>query len=107
MPIPAAGLQNPWDIDLLVEGPSPSSADFDGDGDVDGNDFLGWQVGLSTNDAARIDGDANGDGAVDGADLTIWRDQFGGQNSAGVVPEPLSAVQVAIAALIAICARFP
>ncbi|MEO2047541.1 MAG: hypothetical protein ABGX16_13325 [Pirellulales bacterium] len=56
-----------------------SSADFDGDGAIDGYDFLTWQrgFGIPVPDATQSDGDANHDQTVDGADLTVWQDQFG------------------------------
>jgi len=54
------------------------SADFDGDLDVDGADFLTWQrnVGKATG-ALQIQGDANQDGAINATDLTLVRAQFG------------------------------
>jgi hypothetical protein len=55
----------------------PDSADFDGDGDVDGRDFLAWQRGFGTSDAGKQHGDADNDGIVDGADLGVWQDQYG------------------------------
>jgi hypothetical protein len=68
------------------------SADFDGDDDVDGADFLAWQRGNGTTTGATVaQGDANGDQAVNGADLTIWKAQFGmtgGTAAASAVPEP-------------------
>jgi hypothetical protein len=70
------------------------SADFDADGDIDGNDFLAWQRGLGLNGTAlRADGDANDDGAVDALDLAVWTRQFGTSTAAGsafAVPEPLT-----------------
>ena len=53
------------------------SADFDGDNDVDGADFLTWQRGLGQPNAAASAGDANGDGQVNSVDAGIWRQQFG------------------------------
>ncbi len=48
------------------------SADFDHDDDVDGKDFLIWQLGLGLMmEVDNINGDANGDGVVDDADLSI------------------------------------
>jgi hypothetical protein len=88
------------------QGPSgPASADFDGDGDVDGADFLTWQRGLGTAGAATSNtGDADGDVAVNRMDLQIWRSQFGGSLAAAeaiAIPEPatctLSAFLIAIA----------
>jgi hypothetical protein len=68
------------------------SADFDGDDDVDGDDFLAWQRGNgTTTGATSAQGDANGDQMVNGADLTIWQTQFGmtgASAAASAVPEP-------------------
>ena len=56
---------------------SSQPADFDSDGDVDGNDFLAWQNGFGIGVGAVLeDGDANGDGAVDGDDFLIWQAAF-------------------------------
>ena len=73
------------------------SADFDGDGDVDGNDFVDWQKGYGiTSGASLAQGDANGDGAVDELDLDILLAQYGSPpplaSSSAVVPEPSTIV---------------
>ena len=64
--------------------------DFDGNGTVDGGDFLVWQKSMSN--PLDLAADANGDGRVDDADLAIWRANLGtrpGSASAGgAVPEP-------------------
>lgn len=54
-------------------------ADFNQDGDIDGQDFLQWQRGfnVSAPQATHANGDANHDGAIDDADLTIWSEQYG------------------------------
>ncbi|MBN1853989.1 MAG: PEP-CTERM sorting domain-containing protein [Pirellulales bacterium] len=72
-----------------------NNADFDGDSDVDGADFLAWQKGFGmTSGATRADGDANADGSVNATDLAVWKSQFGtggaaSQGLAGTaVPEP-------------------
>jgi hypothetical protein len=78
----------------------PSNADFDGDGDVDGADFLNWQRGLGMTAAQRINGDADGNGTVNAADLAIWKTSFGGAPAAAAaatVPEPASTAMFAIA----------
>jgi hypothetical protein len=54
---------------------STATADFDSDGDVDGNDFLKWQRGVGAG-SSLSQGDANGDGVVNGTDLAVWRQQF-------------------------------
>jgi hypothetical protein len=88
-----------WDAsDLLTTGElsvvsAPAgSSDFDGEGDVDGADFLAWQRGFGlTGPNYQSQGDANNDGSVDAADLTQWQAHFGGPPAAVAgqgVPEP-------------------
>src|SRR5690606_32450705 len=59
-----------WEI-LTVVGGTAVPGDFNGDGNVDGADFVIWQTNFPNNSgAASLDqGDANGDGNVDGADF--------------------------------------
>jgi hypothetical protein len=65
------------------------SADFDRDGDVDGQDFLTWQRNASATPASQSEGDANFDGTVDANDLTVWQESYGGLLPAVIaVPEP-------------------
>lgn len=76
-------------------------ADFNGDGDVDGEDFLAWQRGFSTG-ATLSEGDANGDSTVNDADLAIWEQQYGTSSSlpvASAVPEPSTLLLVLSSAL--------
>jgi hypothetical protein len=85
-----------------------SSADFDGDGDVDGSDFLTWQRGVCmTTGAEPVDGDANGDLAVDGLDLEVWKSGFGAAATGGsgvaasiAIPEPPGSVHAAFVVLL-------
>ena len=76
-------------------------ADFDKDGDVDGDDFLIWQGGFGTTSGAmQADGDSDGDGDVDGHDFLTWQSEFGsgtGGGSSGAVPEPSSALLLILA----------
>jgi hypothetical protein len=78
---------------LSVVDASKLSADFNGDGAVDGADFLVWQrgCGLSGQTTSAF-GDANRDGLVDAADLAVWQPQFGKVASlaptSAAVPEP-------------------
>ncbi|HEX6964072.1 MAG TPA: dockerin type I domain-containing protein [Lacipirellula sp.] len=61
------------------------SGDFNGDGAVDGADFLTWQRNLGTLlGATASEGDADGDGDVDAEDLGVWR--------AGIIAAPPAAV---------------
>ncbi|MBL9163607.1 MAG: hypothetical protein JNL18_12815 [Planctomycetaceae bacterium] len=52
-------------------------ADFNGNGAVEGQDFLAWQRNFGKTGAIKADGDANGDGNVNGVDLTAWKAGFG------------------------------
>jgi hypothetical protein len=83
--------------DLVVS----SRADFDADGDVDGDDFLRCQTGFGIHTGAqKSDGDYDNDGDVDGDDFLGWQSEFGsGGNAAAVaVPEP-SSILLLLAAL--------
>ena len=75
------------------------TADFDGDGDVDGRDFVVWQRGFGTGSTLET-GDANNSGTVDGDDLLIWQGQYGQEPgefaAASAVPEPTSAALVVL-----------
>jgi hypothetical protein len=70
--------------------PTASNADFDGNGTVDGRDFLIWQRGQG-GAGGHSAGDANGDNTVNAADLAIWKSQFG-SSALSAVPEPGAAV---------------
>ena len=106
-----------FQIDLTVTAPqgtilsTPSAmlrGDFDGDGDVDGDDFLRWQSGFGTeNGATKMDGDADGDGDVDGDDFLIWQAEFnpGNGTASAAVPEPTSVLLMLGVAVVGMCAR--
>jgi hypothetical protein len=87
-----------WD---MISMGTVENADFDGDGDVDGADFLTWQRNVGTN-GGQSQGNANGQGAIDGADLAIWKAQFGPGTPVSAIPEPNALALAAFAvALIA------
>ena len=52
------------------------NADFNGDGVVDGADFLEWQLNFGTG-ILQSEGNAGNDGDVDLFDLEVWKAQFG------------------------------
>ena len=54
----------------------PTSADFDGDSDVDGQDYLILQNGFGVG-TTQPEGDADGSGTVDAVDLGIWQSEYG------------------------------
>ena len=61
------------------------AADFNEDGNVNGDDLADWEAGYGSLDAAHIQGDADGDGDSDGTDFLIW------QRQVGTVVTPVSA----------------
>jgi hypothetical protein len=76
--------------------------DFDGDGDVDGEDFGIWQANYPKASGATLaTGDADGDGDVDGADFVAWQTHFHtpvGTATSSPVPEPAAWILAACAA---------
>jgi hypothetical protein len=80
----------------------PPEADFDGDDDIDGADFLLWQrgLGLDARDHFLNGGLGDGDSAVDDGDLAVWITQFGSSGStlAQQVPESGGVLWAALAA---------
>jgi hypothetical protein len=80
-----------FSITLSAISEPTGNADFDGDADVDGDDFLTWQRNLGASGDVSF-GDADGNGQIEAADLTVWAAQFGngGESSEAVatVPEP-------------------
>ena len=54
-----------------------AAGDFNGDGKVNGQDFLIWQSHYPTGSDATTDiGDATGDGKVNGADFLVWQANY-------------------------------
>jgi hypothetical protein len=88
-----------WDVStfdtsgvLSVVADIVENADFDGDGDVDGRDFLAWQRGESPNPGSA-------------ADLAIWQEQYGSLDvlsTSVAVPEPSTALLTALFGLFVI-----
>jgi len=73
------------------------SADYDGDGDVDGNDFLVWQNNFPAFGGATVaTGDSDKDADVDGEDFLAWQNQFPTRKPLVITPEPTSGVLFAI-----------
>jgi glucose/arabinose dehydrogenase len=66
------------------------AGDFDGDGDVDGADFVAWQTNFPLPSGATLaNGDADRDGDVDGADFHFWQSNFSeASGGSSPVPEP-------------------
>lgn len=92
------GLTTQLQLPILV-------ADYNGDGAVNGRDFLEWQRQVGQTGSLSADG--NGNGVVDAADLEIWQLSFNAAifaNSTSV-PEPSSFVGYLCAAMAWTCRR--
>jgi hypothetical protein len=74
-------------VELFGSNAQEETGDFDGDGDVDGRDFLRWQRGGSPNPFSA-------------SDLALWQDEYGGGplGAIAAVPEP-SAFVLSLVAL--------
>ncbi|BBO33088.1 hypothetical protein PLANPX_2700 [Lacipirellula parvula] len=77
----------------------PDYADADGNGTIDGADFLIWQRNMGKESpVGPAEGDFNFDGVVDAADLEIWKSQDGttvppdNHGASLQIPEPSSAM---------------
>jgi hypothetical protein len=103
---------------------SGTTADFNADSRVDGNDFLRWQRGAGSfgPTVTTASGNANTDSTVNAADLAQWRAQFGNNASAhgpgeltrgnvryvtsfsaAAVPEPASLVIAGLGVMTVLC----
>jgi hypothetical protein len=80
---------------------APVLADFDEDGDVDGDDLVEWQCDFGSNAMS----DADGDGDSDGDDFLTWQQQLGSGVLAvaatAAVPEPATAFPLLLGAFVA------
>ena len=78
------------------------AADFDGDGDVVGDDLSAWADGYSILAGAnKSDGDADANGTVDGMDFIIWQREHEAPAGASAVPEPTTAAMLLVLAAMA------
>ncbi len=107
------GLNNAGQLLFSVEGQSPdvwralvvatpiAAADFEEDGDVDGDDLDNWRLGYGGG-ATHMQGDADDDGDADGDDLLIWQRQLSVPPPITPVPEPST---IGLALTCVLCVR--
>ena len=95
-----AQIQTVFNATTVAPDPTAGTPDFDGNGVVDGSDFLIWQRGFGVGTTPG-EGDADENQVVDGADLEAWAAAFGqtidGPGELAAVPEPAAAVLLAAA----------
>jgi hypothetical protein len=77
------------EIDKLALKAAPSPADFDLDGDVDGNDLARWKTNFGTG-TTQAQGNVDGDNDVDGNDFLVWQRALSASGPIAAVPEPTS-----------------
>jgi len=85
-------VSRPLPLFLNVVSAPAFSADFDLDGDVDGEHLNDWRGDFGMN--------ADNDGEADGADFLEWGQQLGSQQAtpaSGAVPEPGAALLAMVA----------
>jgi endonuclease I len=95
-------------MSLTLTGTVRLAGDYNGDGSVDGGDYLVWRTNYGQSASAFGGADGDGDTIIDDADYDVWRLHFG-QTAAGfaagtsltsaAVPEPLSMLLVLCAAI--------
>ena len=100
---------NPTPAALVEEHEHIPSADANGDGYVDGADYIIWSdnVGRVAIDGEHLPGDFNFSGAVDGADYILWADTFSPPPEAPVVASMPLASSVPVAASLPMAAAVP
>lgn len=94
-------------LDLLTKRLKTSLGDFDLDGIVNFHDLNRWKLGFGE-PGEWTSGDANGDGAVDGADFLIWQRHataVGANRASVTVPETLLTGHLAVGLLIMLMRR--
>jgi hypothetical protein len=71
------------------------AGDYNGDGVVDGGDYVVWRQTLDQT-GANLAADGNDNGVVDAGDFDFWRSRYGDALGSGAgsasVPEPASVV---------------
>jgi hypothetical protein len=90
----------------------PVRGDFNDDRLVNAADYSVWRSNFGS--TTNLDADANGNGVVDTADFVIWRRALAASAGSGsatspnkpdALPEPLSAILLAVAIAACVCQR--
>jgi hypothetical protein len=73
---------------VLIDVYAALPGDANGDGVVDGQDFIVWNTHKFQSGTDWLSGDFNGDGITDGSDFIIWNDYKFSTANLFLVPEP-------------------
>lgn len=90
----------------------PLAGDYNGNGIVDGADYVLWRHTYGQSVTSGQGADGNQSGAIDDGDYAVWRQHFGSTSGAGAelstsaaVPEPCAIASLVIAAMCGACCR--
>ena len=107
---PARGAIN--GLQLVSAEPAGPTGDYNGNGVVDGADYVVWRNTSGQGATPPGSGaDGNGNGTIDSGDYDFWRSKFGnlvpgiGSGSNLAVPEPSSLSLLIISTVVALCTR--
>ena len=93
---------------FTIEAIELAAGDFNGDGQINADDFTAWQGSFGIAAGATLaNGDADNDGDVDGDDFITWQANFSpvGNLNGAAVPEPATAVLAMLVVIGFILAR--
>jgi beta-glucanase (GH16 family) len=89
---------------IIVDLYSALPGDANGDGSVDGSDFIIWNMFKFQAGTDWTSGDFNGDGVTDGTDFVIWnQNKFTTAERSVPVPEPQGLIWVVLGAVGCFC----
>jgi GH25 family lysozyme M1 (1,4-beta-N-acetylmuramidase) len=102
------------ELESLLLGNDGRPGDYNDDGTVDAGDYIVWRKTMGQKVPLYTRADGNGNTIIDSSDLAVWKSNFGrtysgsgsGQgNSHSAIPEPTSAVPLAIGATALLLSR--
>ena len=97
---------------LFLLPPVANSGDYNGNGTIDGSDYVVWRKSRGTDVNRGTSADGNANGTVDPSDYSYWRSRFGmpagtGSLVAGLaqIPEPSTLAMGLVGLAILACQR--
>ncbi len=75
---PPTNTSTPTSVPTVTDTPTRKIGDANGDGQVNGADYISWLLNYGTNTTqGSIQGDFSGDGMVNGKDYILWLNNYG------------------------------